>query len=630
MTEDTQPHLEFSRAEHQAMNRVTAQETAPGMPRPDTAWMVRRDQSRAQRMSHPRALQALKDFAAEIGVCIRPITLRRTDLVTGETALIDRPCGATRESKCPACARKAKRLRQVQCREGWHRTDEPVVPAVANDEQVAAIRLRADFEYLRAEALANGRWEHVADLDEGIEEVEKVIAASGLRGPITPPRAGGSDGEGGDPPRRKRSTRRRQDTPNLPRRKVVARTIGRTFTGKAGRVFQPSTFLTYTLPSYGRVREDGSPVDPSSYDYRRAAWDAVHFPALLDRLWQNLRRAEGWNVQYFGAVEPQRRLAPHAHFAVRGAIPRATIRLVARATYHQVWWPSTAVIRYPEHAPQPVWDEHAPIYDQETGAVKSVGSFLDPSTGEPLLTWDEALDRLDQELDADPGREPEHVVRLGPQLDVQGVLGGTPQADKMIGYMTKYLTKSVSECHAPETAGAVEHQRRLWQELRVTPCSPRCPNWLRYGIQPKGARAKMAPGFCRAKVHQLDTLGLGGRRVLVSRDWSGKTLKDHRWDQAAWVRKVLAVSLGHEAPMTDELVAQIEAARVGAGPPPAEAWQIANPRDPDVPDLARRLMRAISTRRQYRDQLAAARVAQQASDEQGDVSATGGDPARPG
>jgi hypothetical protein len=40
-------------------------------------------------------------------------------------------------------------------------------------------------------------------------------------------------------------------------------------------------------------------------------------------------------------------------------------------------------------------------------------------------------------------------------------------------------------------------------------------------------------------VHQLDTLAIGGRRVLVSRDWSGKTLADHRYDQLAWVRKLL-------------------------------------------------------------------------------------------
>ena len=81
----------------------------------------------------------------------------------------------------------------------------------------------------------------------------------------------------------------------------------------------------------------------------------MHFPRLLDRFWQNLRRAVGWNVQYAGAVEPQRRLAPHAHFAMRGTIPRALVRQVAAATYHQVWWPPADELVYePGRAPQ--WD----------------------------------------------------------------------------------------------------------------------------------------------------------------------------------------------------------------------------------------------------------------------------------
>lgn len=65
-------------------------------------------------------------------------------------------------------------------------------------------------------------------------------------------------------------------------------------------------WLTLTLDSYGPVRSDGTPVNPDRYDYRRAAWGAVHFPRLLDRFWQNLRRCVGWNVQYAGCVEPQR------------------------------------------------------------------------------------------------------------------------------------------------------------------------------------------------------------------------------------------------------------------------------------------------------------------------------------
>jgi len=126
-----------------------------------------------------------------------------------------------------------------------------------------------------------------------------------------------------------------------------------------GKSYRPSIFLTLTCDSYGKVGEDGTPVDPASYDYQRAARDAIHFPALFARLIQNLRRFLGYDVQYFAAIEPQRRLAPHAHIAFRGAISRTDLRHVIAATYHQVWWPSTETVRYEgeQHANNPNPDD---------------------------------------------------------------------------------------------------------------------------------------------------------------------------------------------------------------------------------------------------------------------------------
>ena len=83
--------------------------------------------------------------------------------------------------------------------------------------------------------------------------------------------------------RRHRTTRRRQDAAPLPRRKVAARTVGKVYETPDGKRFRPSLFLTLTCPSYGRVREDGTPADPATYDYVRAARDALHFAALFDR-----------------------------------------------------------------------------------------------------------------------------------------------------------------------------------------------------------------------------------------------------------------------------------------------------------------------------------------------------------
>jgi integrase len=449
----------------------------------------------------PRSVEALRTLAVEYGVCLRPVALRRTDLTTGETEVIDLPCGATREDKCPSCAKRARRLRQQQCREGWHRDDEPLPePDDPTEGQRALIVLRAHFEFERNRAIAAARWDQVTDLDEAIAEVETAITESGMRGAVAPAHPtrdetgvpnGGADEPTGK--RRVRSTKRRQDTPDLPRKKVQPRTLGRTYETDDGKAYRPSMFVTLTLDSYGRVRDDGTPVDPAGYDYRRAAWDAVHFPALLDRFWQNLRRAIGWNVQYFGALEPQRRLAPHAHFAIRGSIERSLLRQVAAATYHQVWWPAVDQVAY--HGDRlPEWDEQARTY-------------VDPGTRAPLPTWDEALDQVD----ADDQAEPVHVARFGEQLDIKGVLGGTPEADKLIGYLTKYLTKSVDACHVPDTDRQLAHLERFWSELRYTPCSPRCANWLRYGVQPKKARPGQRPGHCKARVHQRPTLGMGGR-----------------------------------------------------------------------------------------------------------------------
>ena len=57
----------------------------------------------------------------------------------------------------------------------------------------------------------------------------------------------------------------------------------------------------------------------------------------------------------------------------------------------------------------------------------------------------------------------------------------------------------------------------------------------------------MAPGACPAKAHDREHLGCGGRRVLVSRMWTGKTLKGHRADRAEVVRQAL-LAAGVEIP----------------------------------------------------------------------------------
>ncbi|MET8160393.1 replication initiator [Sphaerisporangium sp. NPDC005289] len=541
---------------------------------------------RAVRASMPLALDVIKEVAKQHGVCIQPIPLKRTDVQTGKVEVINVPCGATLASKCEPCANRAVQLRKAQCREGWHLEAEPVAePAAPTDRQLWLMEERADAHVLRELAEQSGG--DVAVWDEVITTLEDELTTSGVRGSVIP-------GEG--KPRRSRSTRRRQDAPDLPKRQRENRTVGRTFNAPDGKVYRPSLFVTLTCDSYGKVRHDGTPVDPSTYDYVRAARDAIHFPKVVDRFVQNLRRVAGYEVQYFATVEPQRRLAPHLHMAVRGTMPRAEVKAVAAATYHQVWWPSCDVVRFE--------GEHLPVWVADDRSDGQAGDYLDPATGEVLPTWEQALDQLDADEDA----KPFHVVRLGQQIDVKGILAGSPGADLGLYYLTKYLTKSLTECHEAKSDAQRAHVERLMNVLRYEPCAPTCPNWLRYGVQPKGAKAGMRPGSCRSKAHKPEHLGYAGRRVLVSRKWSGKTLSEHKQDRRAWVLEQLGLSA------TNDQAQPVD--------PHQYLWRVVKPADRDVPSLAERLLREIAERQRWR---AALQQAQARADGQQihDLSATG-------
>lgn len=421
------------------------------------------------------AAEATRELAAKNGVCSRPLIRRVTDRATGETTTVPIPCGATLASKCPACADKARRLRIHQCAEGWHLAEEPE-------------------DTPRAEPTDD------EDKPEAVDELERTV----------------------------RSTRRRQDVPDLPRVPMEDRTVGRAFEAPDGKTYRPSMFVTLTLPSYGAIgRITGAPLDMASYDYRRAAMDAMHFPRLFDRWVQNLRRTAGYKVQYFAAIEEQRRLAPHVHLAMRGVVPRELLRQVTEATYFQLWWPPVDEVIY-EGDHMPVWDHAA-------------RSYIDPDTRAYLPTWDEAM----YELEEDPDARPAHVMRFGTQVDAQGIIAPSPEADRAVRYLTKYLSKGLGTTYVPDTdedgvhPAYLAHVDRMHREVQYLPCSPQCPNWLRFGVQPDGATLGLVPGRCLAKAHDREHLGLGGRRVLVSRKWSGKTLKQHKADRADVVRQAL-------------------------------------------------------------------------------------------
>jgi hypothetical protein len=209
--------------------------------------------TRAQRLAMPLARNVVRDLAIEHGGCVRPIQLRRTDIQTSHTEPVLVPCGHTLASVCPPCAERAKTLRAAQCREGWHLDHEPVIePDEPSEMQRWWIEKRAETQAGRDQADAHGN--ETADLDALNGDLDEEITRAGMRGNVLPAR----------PARRHRSTRRRQDAPDLPRRTVDARTVGKTYTAPDGSTFRPSLFVTLTCPSYGKISHDGTPADPGS------------------------------------------------------------------------------------------------------------------------------------------------------------------------------------------------------------------------------------------------------------------------------------------------------------------------------------------------------------------------------
>ena len=173
--------------------------------------------------------------------------------------------------------------------------------------------------------------------------------------------------------------------------------------------------------------------------------------------------------------------------AIRGTISRAELREVLAATYHQVWWPSTQTLRY-DGDNLPIWDEAS-------------ANYLDPGTGEVLPTWDEALTAIgDQD-------EPQHIVRFGDRFDAQGVLAGSRDASRCIGYLTKYLTKHVGDCNQGRTAASISATAGGGSWSRASGPARRSPITAATATQPVERHERRQVRNVRAAAYR----GRGGR-----------------------------------------------------------------------------------------------------------------------
>ena len=118
-------------------------------------------------------------------------------------------------------------------------------------------------------------------------------------------------------------------------------------------------------------------------------------------------------------------------------------------------------------------------------------------------------------------------------------LGPRPPGDH--GYLTKYLNKTLPTATSWQPTRSGRTPTARWcAALRAVLADVRelAPLWH----PAQEPRPGMRPGSCKGKAHRREYLGYAGRRVLVSRDWSGKSLADHRADRKNRLTENLGLS----------------------------------------------------------------------------------------
>ena len=327
--------------------------------------MASRERLAAAGLGRVLTTEAVSQVAADVGVCVRPVVRRVTDRQTGAVEQVTLPCGSTRESVCGPCAAKARRLRMQQCAEGWHLEEDPL-----EDDQ--------------PDSDADGD-------DDDRDDGDPRAHLGGCGRPVavrTPPTCPG----------------------------CRSRTAAWAERSPPGRDDVPTVDVRHPHPRLLRPDRAGHrhPDAAERYDYRRAAVEAMHFPKLVDRWMQNLRRCAGYQVQYFGAIEPQRRLAPHLHLAIRGAIPRRVIRTVTRRRTTRCGGRHSTSGCTRTRRRAGVEPDHRARRGQRRGRVADVGGGA-------------------RRARRRPDAEPAVVVRFGSQVDIKGIIAPSQDADRASG-----------------------------------------------------------------------------------------------------------------------------------------------------------------------------------------------------
>lgn len=116
----------------------------------------------------------------------------------------------------------------------------------------------------------------------------------------------------------------------------------------------------------------------------------------------------------------------------------------------------------------------------------------------------------------------------------------------------------------------------------------------------QGSDTGLQAGHCQSKADDREHLGCGGRRVLVSRHWSGKTLAEHKADRATVVRETL-----HAAGIVPPEVERMSAEVKSPDGLPRFVWTDTRPTSPG--EYRKIIFAAIQQRRQWQQQYDAAK-----------------------
>jgi hypothetical protein len=114
----------------------------------------------------------------------------------------------------------------AQCREDWHMEVEPdFTPEPQTAGHKALLEFRADLVTPYRQSVEQGDGGNADELREEIHSMDEELRQLGVRRRFPSPDAPAKESL-------KRSTKRRQEAPNLPRRRVEKRTLGREFAMK--------------------------------------------------------------------------------------------------------------------------------------------------------------------------------------------------------------------------------------------------------------------------------------------------------------------------------------------------------------------------------------------------------------